>query len=432
MSRVVGSCSRAALPAAGLVGPGSPDRDLARLPARVPGRARRRRPPARGGVRERAQGRRRRDELQRPALRADAPAVRRAARTGSRRSRTWTYWTSEFTVLTLALLWLYVRRHENFARFRNTLLLANVIGLLGYIADADRAAAAARARLRRRAAQGRPDPARREPVRRDAEPARGRRADRRRSCSRSSAGAGGRSSSGRSGRPGSGSPSWRPATTSGSTASPASGSRSIALTIVYRRDALPDSCRSASVGDRLPTEQATPADGAATVSHVSKAAAIKQSYTTGARRVATRSISGLARTRVTPNALTVSGVTLCLVASVLVLFESHNEMLFFWLGAARVRRRLDPRHPRRRARPRRRQVDALRRVPRLDHRPRRRGLHARRDRLRLRARRPRRLRRRRRRRGRRLVPRLVHPRPRRGARPARATSASAPAPSASS
>src|SRR5215210_371762 len=45
----------------------------------------------------------------------------------------WTYWTSEFTVLTLALLWLYVRRHEAFARFRNTLLLANVLGLLGYV-----------------------------------------------------------------------------------------------------------------------------------------------------------------------------------------------------------------------------------------------------------------------------------------------------------
>jgi phosphatidylinositol phosphate synthase len=66
---------------------------------------------------------------------------------------------------------------------------------------------------------------------------------------------------------------------------------------------------------------------------VSRAAAIKQSYTTGARRMATRSISGLARTRVTPNALTVSGVTLCLVASILVLFENRNDMLFFWLGA---------------------------------------------------------------------------------------------------
>jgi len=45
----------------------------------------------------------------------------------------WTYWTSEFTVLTLALLYLYVRRHEHFARFRNSLLLANVIGLAGYV-----------------------------------------------------------------------------------------------------------------------------------------------------------------------------------------------------------------------------------------------------------------------------------------------------------
>jgi CDP-diacylglycerol--glycerol-3-phosphate 3-phosphatidyltransferase len=67
---------------------------------------------------------------------------------------------------------------------------------------------------------------------------------------------------------------------------------------------------------------------------VSKAAAIKQSYTTGARKVATRSISGLARTRVTPNALTAGGVTLCLAASVLVLFENRNELLFFWLAAA--------------------------------------------------------------------------------------------------
>ena len=37
-------------------------------------------------------------------------------------------------MLTLALLWVYLRRHDNFARFRNTLLLANVIGLLGYVA----------------------------------------------------------------------------------------------------------------------------------------------------------------------------------------------------------------------------------------------------------------------------------------------------------
>jgi hypothetical protein len=44
-----------------------------------------------------------------------------------------TYWNSEFTVLGLALLFVYVRRHAAFTRFRNTILLANVLGLFGYI-----------------------------------------------------------------------------------------------------------------------------------------------------------------------------------------------------------------------------------------------------------------------------------------------------------
>jgi hypothetical protein len=46
----------------------------------------------------------------------------------------WTYWNSEFTVLGLALLWVYLRRHDAFGRFRNAVLLANVLGLVGYIA----------------------------------------------------------------------------------------------------------------------------------------------------------------------------------------------------------------------------------------------------------------------------------------------------------
>jgi CDP-diacylglycerol--glycerol-3-phosphate 3-phosphatidyltransferase len=66
---------------------------------------------------------------------------------------------------------------------------------------------------------------------------------------------------------------------------------------------------------------------------VSRAAAIKQGYTVGARTLASRSVLGLARTRVTPNALTASGVTLCATASVLVLFENHGKLLFFWLAA---------------------------------------------------------------------------------------------------
>lgn len=60
---------------------------------------------------------------------------------------------------------------------------------------------------------------------------------------------------------------------------------------------------------------------------------VKQGYTTGARTLASRSIVGLARTRVTPNALTTAGVSLCLAAAVLVHFEDHNEFLFYWLGA---------------------------------------------------------------------------------------------------
>jgi membrane-associated phospholipid phosphatase len=45
----------------------------------------------------------------------------------------WTYWNSEFTVVGLALLWVYLRRNDSFIRFRNTILLANVIGLIGYV-----------------------------------------------------------------------------------------------------------------------------------------------------------------------------------------------------------------------------------------------------------------------------------------------------------
>jgi Phosphatidylglycerophosphate synthase len=64
-----------------------------------------------------------------------------------------------------------------------------------------------------------------------------------------------------------------------------------------------------------------------------RAAAIKHGYTTGARSLASRSVSGLTRTRLTPNQLTVSGVTLCAVASVVVLFEDRNDILFYWLAA---------------------------------------------------------------------------------------------------
>jgi len=60
---------------------------------------------------------------------------------------------------------------------------------------------------------------------------------------------------------------------------------------------------------------------------------VQQGYTTGARSLAARSVTSLARTRVTPNALTATGVSLCVGAAVLVPFEARNAILFYWVGA---------------------------------------------------------------------------------------------------
>ncbi|HET7857271.1 MAG TPA: phosphatase PAP2 family protein [Gaiellaceae bacterium] len=48
-------------------------------------------------------------------------------------SMQWTYWLSQFAVVGIALLWVYLRRHDSFTRFRNVLMLANVVGLVGYV-----------------------------------------------------------------------------------------------------------------------------------------------------------------------------------------------------------------------------------------------------------------------------------------------------------
>ncbi len=62
---------------------------------------------------------------------------------------------------------------------------------------------------------------------------------------------------------------------------------------------------------------------------------VKNGYTTGARSLASRSVTSLARTRITPNVLTTTGVSLCLAAAVLVPFEGRaNELLVYWLAAA--------------------------------------------------------------------------------------------------
>jgi len=62
---------------------------------------------------------------------------------------------------------------------------------------------------------------------------------------------------------------------------------------------------------------------------------VKDGYTTGARSLASRSVTRLARTGVTPNILTTTGVSLCLVAAVLVPLEDRgDQVLVYWLAAA--------------------------------------------------------------------------------------------------
>ena len=65
---------------------------------------------------------------------------------------------------------------------------------------------------------------------------------------------------------------------------------------------------------------------------VSQLDRVKQEYTTAAREILQRSMRGVARTKLTPDMLTLTGVALCLAGAVLVGFETRNEYLFFWLG----------------------------------------------------------------------------------------------------
>ena len=60
---------------------------------------------------------------------------------------------------------------------------------------------------------------------------------------------------------------------------------------------------------------------------------VKDGYTAGVRRLASRSMRGLARTRITPDALTALGITICALGAVAVYFEYRNEILWFWTGA---------------------------------------------------------------------------------------------------
>ena len=44
-----------------------------------------------------------------------------------------TYWLSQFAVVGIALIWVYFKAHDHFYGFRNTLIVGNLIGLVGYV-----------------------------------------------------------------------------------------------------------------------------------------------------------------------------------------------------------------------------------------------------------------------------------------------------------
>jgi CDP-diacylglycerol---glycerol-3-phosphate 3-phosphatidyltransferase len=79
-----------------------------------------------------------------------------------------------------------------------------------------------------------------------------------------------------------------------------------------------------------------PADGAGPEHgpepRVNQLERVKQEYTAAARQILARSMAGVARTKLTPDMLTIAGVGLCLAGAVLIGFEQRNEKLCFWLG----------------------------------------------------------------------------------------------------
>ena len=59
---------------------------------------------------------------------------RLALDTGERLLRpvNWTYWVSQFVLVSAVLLWVYLRHHHAYVRLRNTLFAVNTLGLIGY------------------------------------------------------------------------------------------------------------------------------------------------------------------------------------------------------------------------------------------------------------------------------------------------------------
>jgi CDP-diacylglycerol--glycerol-3-phosphate 3-phosphatidyltransferase len=67
---------------------------------------------------------------------------------------------------------------------------------------------------------------------------------------------------------------------------------------------------------------------------VSQLDRVKQEYMQAAREILARSMRGVARTKLTPDMLTLAGVSLCLAGAVVVSLAEDGGRLGFWLGGA--------------------------------------------------------------------------------------------------
>ena len=69
------------------------------------------------------------------SARSSSPTLQRVVDTSSILVflTSYTYWLSQFAVVGITLLWVYFRHHERFAGFRNWLIVANLVGLVGYV-----------------------------------------------------------------------------------------------------------------------------------------------------------------------------------------------------------------------------------------------------------------------------------------------------------
>ena len=84
-----------------------------------------------------------------------------------------------------------------------------------------------------------------------------------------------------------------------------------------------------SSGARMSEPERPSSDERAPVNELDR---VKQEYMQVAREILARSMRGVAKTKLTPDMLTVAGVALCLAGAVLIGFEQRDEKLFFWLG----------------------------------------------------------------------------------------------------